>query len=286
LVLAVACVAAGLTLRSEVRAESNVLLYRAEPFQDDATVRPEVAKAAAEIVAKRCRHAGLDVVGVDAENDRIRIRGGLGLRVCEAAVSRLAERVGLVEFRVRADTIVEDAARDARLQADEAPPEGFEWRLPETGELQVLVETPERAAAAGLEALRKKRAAEGAVKAAEEALAKVLAEQVFTNEHIAATSVQRSIKSHGAARFLRVAVRFEFKDDRKAAFEKFTGEHVGRELAVVIDGKVHVMPKIAAALPGMGELVGPGTGYTDEQAQELAAIFASGPLPCRLVAVK
>ena len=48
---------------------------------------------------------------------------------------------------------------------------------------------------------------------------------------------------------MHVAVRFELKEDRRAAFEKLTGENVGRGLCVLLDGKVHVCPAIKSALP-------------------------------------
>jgi preprotein translocase subunit SecD len=279
--------AAALAFRADVRAEPSVLVWHAEPLEGAAPVPEATVKAAADILAKRCKHAGLDVVGVETrDGGRVAVQGGPGFADCEAAVRRLAERRGLVEFRVRAEGPVEDMWRDKRLNEGGAPPPAFEWRLPETGDLQVLVETPEKAAAAHLDALRRKRLEEGALQAAEAELAKVVAESVFTNEQIGAASVQRTMKSWGAQRFLRIAVRFEFRDDRKAAFEKFTGDHVGRPLCVVVDGKVHVAPKIGAALPGTGELTGSGAGYTDEQAQEMAAVFESGPLPCRLIAEK
>jgi preprotein translocase subunit SecD len=85
---------------------------------------------------------------------------------------------------------------------------------------------------------------------------------------------------------LRISVRFEFKETRKAAFEKFTGGHVGRALAVVLDGKVHVCPVIKSAIPGEGQWIGPGNGYTDEEAAEIAALLACGPMPCNLVPEK
>ena len=54
---------------------------------------------------------------------------------------------------------------------------------------------------------------------------------------------------------------------------------------VIVDGDVwlHVAPVINSAIPGAGELRAPGTGYTETEAQEMAAILECGPLPLRLV---
>lgn len=273
-VVVAGALAASFALRADLHAETNVLVCKAD-VSDEPTL-----KSAADVVAKRCKHAGWDVAAVERTKDGIRVRGGPAFAECEAQVRRLVERRGVVEFRVRAEGPVEDMWRDKRLNEGGAPPAGLEWRQPSDGAVQVLVEVPEAAFAARLDAAKKTNDAT-AVKSASADYDKALAESVFDNRQIATTSVQRTMKSWGAQRFLHVAVRFEFKDDRKAAFEKFTGDHLGRPLCVVADGKVLFAPKIGAALPGTGELTG-GATFGEDQAQELAAILESGPLPCGL----
>jgi preprotein translocase subunit SecD len=269
-----------------VHAEREVVAYRVAAWEGSSAVPAESVRAAAAIVAKRFKHAGLAATAdVAKAGDAIEVR--VGVADDEAQVRRLAERRGLIEFRVRAETAVEDKWRDKRLLAGEAPPADLEWKEQEDNVLQVLVETPEKAAAAKLAALQKKDppADAATLKGAQEAVDAAIAASRFTNADIASASVQRS-QSWGAQGLMRIAVRFEFRDDRKAAFEKFTGDHKGRALCVIVDGKVHVAPVIGAALPGMGELTGSGAGYSETDAREMAAIFESGALPCRLVAGK
>lgn len=283
-------VAAAYAATSAVHAERDVHVYRIEAWEGGPAVTTETTRATLDVVAKRFAHRGLarskSTIEFKDIDNRLEIDLTAELAEGRAACLRLAERRGLVEFRLRADQATQDEHRDRRLQAGLAPPPGTAWRLPEQGDLQVLVETPEAPLRARIERLRSEESKDDAAPAAElrdviVALERVLAESVFTNEDIASASVQSVMQ-----RFLRVSVRFEFADARKAAFEKFTGAHIGRAMAVIVDGKVHVTPVINVAIPGMGELRTPGNGYTHEQAQEMAAILESGPLPCRLVEVK
>lgn len=273
----------------EAKDDVQVFAYRPASWTGADAPSAEVARAAADLVTRRCKHAGFEAVVATAskEGDRIDVRLDAAALESEAVLRRLIERRGAVEFRVRADKAMEDEYRDRRLQADAPPPAGFEWREQENDILQALVEVPEKPFAAKLAEVLKKSAADSAeAKAAQADLDKALAADVFTNADVAAASVRRSLSTHGAQALMHVAVRFEFKEERRAAFEKFTGDHIGRGLCVVLDGKVHVCPAIKSALPGMGEIRAPGTGYTEEQAREMAAILECGALPCKLMPEK
>ncbi len=53
-----------------------------------------------------------------------------------------------------------------------------------------------------------------------------------------------------------LAVGFELLPERMDAFASFTGNYVGRQLAVVLDGEVLSAPRIDEALPGRGVIRG------------------------------
>jgi len=271
---------------------ARVLVYRTESWDLRAATADDV-KATAVVVAKRCAHAGFEGVAADVSKDgkSIEVRLPKALADSEAAVRHLVERRGDVSFRVRASQKMEDEHRDKRLYEGAPAPEGYAWVPDEHSTLLALVETPEAPFEAKLAAFvaadPKPEPAESAKwREVKDGLAKVWAESVFTNAEIASSSVRRSLSTYGAQSLMHVNVRFEFADARKAAFEKFTGANVGRQLCVVVEGKVHVSPVINAAIPGAGELRAPGTGYTEPEAQEMSAILESGPLAVRLVPTK
>jgi len=284
LALSLAAVAALHDRSSAADETPRVVAYRAFAFDADTASSADAAKAAAAIVAKRCNHAGFEGVAAEAKDGTVRVSVPATHVASETAIRRLAERRAAIEFRIRAKTTVEDEWRDRRLQAGTAPPPGLLWCEPAEGVSKILVEAPEQAAAARLDDAKKKEPADpAAVKAAQDEVARALRESVFTNADVAASSVNRTMRSWGAQRFLHVSVRFELKEERRDAFEQFTGWRVGRDFCVVVDGKVRFCAPIPAAMPGSGEIRGPGTGWTDDEARELAALLACGPLPCRLV---
>jgi preprotein translocase subunit SecD len=267
----------------------RVLAFSTVSWPDEPTPSDATKKAVADILVKRCAHAGFDGVtaSVGANGVGVEVRVPATLAASEAAIRRLADRRGRFEFRVRAESGFEQEHRERRSEGA-PPPNGHEWADDEHGGLAALVETPAKAAALKVQELVKKGLApdDAGVVATMSDLAKAQSESEFGNADIATSSVERKISTYGALTRLRVAVRFELKEARKAAFEKFTGDHVGRGLAVVLDGKLHVCPVIKSAIPGEGQWIGPGNGYTDEEAQETSALLACGPLPCRLVAEK
>lgn len=266
--------------------------YRVEAWADGADVTPETLQATADVITKRLAHPGYPrgMPKVVVKDGGIQVVLSPDGTAEEDLYRHLVERRGDVEFRIRAKEATEDEHRDRRLQADAAPPPGFAWHVDEQNPLQALVEMPEAPLAAKLAEIAAKEpkddAQKAALAAAQADLDKVRAESVFTNADIGAASVRRAVSTVGAQWLMHVSVRFEFKEERRAAFEKFTGANVGRVLCVVVEDKVHVAPLIKSALPGMGEIRAPGTGYTDDQAREMAAILECGPLPLKLVPEK
>jgi protein-export membrane protein SecD len=60
-------------------------------------------------------------------------------------------------------------------------------------------------------------------------------------------------------------------------FSRVTGANVGRRLAIVLDGKVHVAPTIMGKIPrGRASITG---NYTQEEAKILAIVLRAGALP-------
>jgi len=72
-------------------------------------------------------------------------------------------------------------------------------------------------------------------------------------------------------------IAFTFNKDGGKIFESFTGSHVGRNLAIVLDDIVHSDPVIKNKIPG-GRGVIEGS-FTMEEAREIALILRAGALP-------
>jgi len=70
-----------------------------------------------------------------------------------------------------------------------------------------------------------------------------------------------------------------FNLDRKGAreFSKLTGENVGRQMAITLDGKVKSAPRINGKIPG-GDSVITGS-FTSVEANDLALLLRAGALP-------
>ena len=77
----------------------------------------------------------------------------------------------------------------------------------------------------------------------------------------------------------RPAVAFTLNSDGAAKFGKVTGENVGRELAIILDGRVQSAPRIDSRISGEGRISG---SFTQEEVQSLSLILRSGSLPATL----
>jgi preprotein translocase subunit SecD len=82
-------------------------------------------------------------------------------------------------------------------------------------------------------------------------------------------------------------VTFSLRDEAREAFYVFTRDHVDTYLAMVFDGELISCPIIRSAIPGDGVIIGdfdePGGR---EEAEKLAILINSGPLPLDLECVE
>ncbi len=77
----------------------------------------------------------------------------------------------------------------------------------------------------------------------------------------------------------QATVTFRFQPPHDAAFAAFTGDNVGRELAILIDGEVEWAGRIESAIDGEGVLRG---GYRLDEATDVARMLRSGTLAVSL----
>jgi preprotein translocase subunit SecD len=77
----------------------------------------------------------------------------------------------------------------------------------------------------------------------------------------------------------RPAVSFTLNSEGAARFGKVTGENIGRDLAIVLDGRVQSAPRIDGRITTDGRISG---SFTQEEVQNLSLILRSGSLPATL----
>ncbi len=77
----------------------------------------------------------------------------------------------------------------------------------------------------------------------------------------------------------RPDVSFTLTRDGGDRFYKFTSEHVGEPLAIVLDGKVQEVANIKEAIRDTGRISG---SFTQQQTKDLAMILRSGALPASI----
>lgn len=75
------------------------------------------------------------------------------------------------------------------------------------------------------------------------------------------------------------AVSFTLSNDGAQRFSKVTGENIGRQLAIVLDGRVQSAPRIESRINSDGRITG---SFTQEEVQNLSLILRSGALPASL----
>lgn len=74
-------------------------------------------------------------------------------------------------------------------------------------------------------------------------------------------------------------INFEMKPEGAIEFARITRENVGKQLAIVLDGKVQTAPVIRTEIPGgTGSISG---NYTVEEAKKTATLLNSGALPIK-----
>jgi len=75
------------------------------------------------------------------------------------------------------------------------------------------------------------------------------------------------------------AVSFSLTPEGGAKFAKVTGENVGRQLAIILDGQVVSAPRINSRIEDEGIIEG---NFTTESAEDLSLVLRSGSLPASL----
>jgi preprotein translocase subunit SecD len=75
------------------------------------------------------------------------------------------------------------------------------------------------------------------------------------------------------------AVSFTLNNEGGRKFGKVTGENIGRQLAIVLDGQVQSAPRIDGRISTDGQITG---NFTTDETQNLSLILRSGALPATL----
>ena len=78
------------------------------------------------------------------------------------------------------------------------------------------------------------------------------------------------------------AVTFDLDRNGAKLFGELTGAHIGKMLAIVLDGHVLSAPRINTRIEGHGIINGPPCGFTQQQATYLATTLNAGALPAKL----
>ena len=75
----------------------------------------------------------------------------------------------------------------------------------------------------------------------------------------------------------RLDVSFDLNRQGGRDFERFTGENIGRRIAIVLDRKIRSAPVVQSRIPGgQGRITG---SFSDEEAGDLAIVLRAGAFP-------
>jgi preprotein translocase subunit SecD len=75
------------------------------------------------------------------------------------------------------------------------------------------------------------------------------------------------------------AVSFTLNNEGGRKFGNVTGDNIGRQLAIILDGRVQSAPRIDGRITTDGRIAG---SFTNEEVQNLSLILRSGALPAKL----
>ncbi|HXH05781.1 MAG TPA: protein translocase subunit SecD [Vicinamibacterales bacterium] len=75
------------------------------------------------------------------------------------------------------------------------------------------------------------------------------------------------------------AVSFSLNREGARKFGRVTGENIGRQLAIILDGRVQSAPTIQSRITSEGQITG---AFTQQEVQDLALVLRSGALPASL----
>ena len=76
------------------------------------------------------------------------------------------------------------------------------------------------------------------------------------------------------------AVGFSLNNEGARKFGKATGENIGKQLAIILDGRVQSAPRIDSRITDEGRIS--GGGFTQQYANDLSLVLRSGALPASL----
>src|SRR5262249_38620531 len=79
------------------------------------------------------------------------------------------------------------------------------------------------------------------------------------------------------------AVSFSLNQDGARKFGQFTGSNIGRNLAIILDGRVFSAPTIQDRITDEGRITG---NFTTQEAQDLSLVLRSGALPASLTSLE
>jgi len=95
-------------------------------------------------------------------------------------------------------------------------------------------------------------------------------EVVLTGDHLTTASV-------GFDQYGQPIVQLQFDGEGAKIFDRATFENIGRQLAIVLDGRVHSAPVIRDRIPnGQAQISG---NFTVEEASDLSLVLRAGALP-------
>lgn len=247
-------------------------------------VSQEKLAQAIEVIQKRLDTLGVsEVYIVSTSADELVVEMPGRSKEETESIKSLIQRNGELQFRIRAPSQVEIQDRESRAAnpADHRTDPKYAWFPLGTAdaETEILVEVPEVPLLRALEDLRARGAPAAETVAAEKALEQVMQAEVFTGEDLSETYVSRN----GAA----TVVAFATTDARKASFGSFTSRNVGRQMAIILDGKVQSYPIINEELPGRGQISGGGrAGFSVKEARDLVVVLESGSTGVRLELIR
>lgn len=248
--------------------------------RSDEEITRERLNKAIEVIDKRVNATGLTEIYIASTASNEIVVEMPRRSVSEiASVKKLIERNGQLEFRIQAETqqeAKEREKRDANPRLYRVPPDRRWVPLAEPGQVKdILVRVPEGPAEkAWLELRASKGETAPETIEAERELRRLQASELFRGEDLDDVDVTRQE--------LQIVVAFELKDARKSDFGDFTGRNVGKNMAIILDGKVSSAPVIQGKLPGRGVITGGGSGFDQEEADALRIVLESGSTGVRL----
>ncbi len=102
-------------------------------------------------------------------------------------------------------------------------------------------------------------------------------EALLTGDHLTTASV-------GFGQYGDPIVQLEFDSEGGKIFDKITFQNIGKQLAIVLDGKIHSAPVIRDRIPnGNAQISG---NFTNTEASDLALVLRAGALPAPVTIIE